>query len=107
MRPEDAYGKERCELLALHIIETGDTVRATAARFGISKSTVHKDITEKLAKHNPAMYKEVKPILDRNKSERHLRGGEATRQKYQQLRCQEQERAPSFSCPNVRKATRF
>ncbi|MBE6636203.1 MAG: stage III sporulation protein D [Ruminococcaceae bacterium] len=86
MRSEDAYGRERCELLAMYMIETGDTVRAAAARFGISKSTVHKDITEKLARKNPAMYKDVKSVLDRNKSERHLRGGEATKQKYQQLR---------------------
>ena len=62
--------------------ETGDTVRGTAKKFGISKSTVHKDITEKLQKQNRSLYLSVKDVLDKNKSERHLRGGEATRQKY-------------------------
>ena len=78
--------KERCELLAEYMIEHNATVRSCAAAYGISKSTVHKDITEKLARQNPAMYKNVKSVLDRNKSERHLRGGEATKQKYRQLR---------------------
>lgn len=78
--------KERCELLAAYIIDTGETVRGAAAKFGISKSTVHKDITEKLEKQNPAMYRDVKAVLDKNKSERHLRGGEATKQKYKTLR---------------------
>ena len=82
MKPKDAYGRERCELLAAHIIETGDTVRAAAAKFGVSKSTVHKDITERLARRDPRLCREVKVILDRNKSERHLRGGEATRRKF-------------------------
>ncbi len=86
MIPEDAYGRDRCELLAEHIVRTGDTVRAAAARFGVSKSTVHKDITERLEKRNPALFRRVKLILDRNKSERHLRGGEATRLKYKRLR---------------------
>lgn len=79
-------GRERCELLAEYIIDTGETVRGAAAKFGVSKSTVHKDITEKLEKENPRMYREVKTVLERNKSERHLRGGEATKQKYQMLR---------------------
>ena len=83
----DTYGRERCESLAVYIIETGDTVRAAAAKFGVSKSTVHKDITERLAKKNPRLYREVKKILERNKSERHLRGGEATKRKYRKLRC--------------------
>ena len=78
--------KERCELLAAYIIDTGETVRGTASKFGISKSTVHKDITEKLEKQNPSMYRDVKAVLDKNKSERHLRGGEATKQKYKTLR---------------------
>ena len=78
----DAFRKERCELLAEYVIETGATVRATAIRFGVSKSTVHKDLTLKLRYINPTMYKSVKEILQINKSERHLRGGEATRKKY-------------------------
>ena len=74
--------RERCEMLADHILESGCTVRAAALYFGISKSTVHKDVTVKLRYISPALYKEVKGILEKNKSERHLRGGEATRKKY-------------------------
>ena len=77
-----AIGDERCELVGRYMIETGDTVRGTAKKFGISKSTVHKDITEKLKNINHALYLSVKQVLDKNKSERHLRGGEATKQKY-------------------------
>lgn len=73
---------ERCEKLARYIIENNTTVRETAKIFGISKSTVHKDITEKLSKVNKALFLEVEKILQKNKSERHLRGGEATKQKY-------------------------
>lgn len=75
-------GKERCEEIAEYVIETGSTVRETAKRFGISKSTVHKDITEKLRFYHSALYDLVREVLDKNKEERHLRGGEATRQKY-------------------------
>lgn len=75
-------GKERSEILGEYVVETGATVRATAANYGISKSTVHKDLAYKLKKINPALYSIVKEILDKNKSERHLRGGEATKQKY-------------------------
>jgi putative DeoR family transcriptional regulator (stage III sporulation protein D) len=75
-------GKERCTILGAYIIENRSTVRATAAYFGISKSTVHKDLTRILPGINKAMFAEVKDILDKNKSERHLRGGEATRIKY-------------------------
>ncbi len=78
----DIFSKERAEIIAEHVIETGATVRATAHKFGISKSTVHKDLTYKLKRINPALYGEVKGILELNKSERHLRGGEATRKKY-------------------------
>ncbi len=74
--------KERCEILAEHLIEQQCTVRAAATYFSISKSTVHKDITTKLREVNPDLYDRVKEILDVNKSERHLRGGEATRMKY-------------------------
>ena len=77
-----ASDSERCIAFAHYIIEHRATVRATAAQFGISKSTVHKDVTEALPHVNRALYDEVKTILETNKSERHLRGGEATRRKY-------------------------
>ncbi|MBQ2999040.1 MAG: sporulation transcriptional regulator SpoIIID [Clostridia bacterium] len=76
-------GKERCVLLATYLVENKATVRAVAARFGISKSTVHKDITQNLKRVNRTLYEQTKEILDLNKKERHLRGGEATKQKYQ------------------------
>ena len=75
-------GRERCEVLAEYVIETSDTVRGAAKHFGISKSTVHKDITCTLRYVNAGLYHEVKRILEQNKRERHLRGGEATRKKY-------------------------
>ena len=74
---------QRCVILARHIIENNSTVRATAKIFGISKSTVHKDLTERLIRENPALFKEVRKILDLNKSERHIRGGLATKKKYE------------------------
>lgn len=74
--------KERCELLGEYIVKNNTTVRETAKKFSISKSTVHKDVTEKLYYENPQLYKLVKVVLEKNKSERHLRGGEATKQKY-------------------------
>ena len=80
----NASNRDRSELLADYVIETGATVRKTAIYFGISKSTVHKDLTYKLKNINPSLYSSVKEILDKNKSERHLRGGEATRKKYLQ-----------------------
>lgn len=73
---------ERCEIFANYMIENNATVRATAARFLISKSTVHKDVTVKLAELNPSLCEEVKKVLAKNKEERHLRGGEATKKKY-------------------------
>ncbi len=76
------YTEERCEVLGDYVIKTGATVRAAALHFGISKSTIHKDLTSKLKAINPSLYDEVKKILETNKSERHLRGGEATRKKY-------------------------
>ena len=68
--------------LAKYIIETNATVRAAARKFRISKSTVHKDVTERLLEINPAMAHEVKTVLDNNKAERHIRGGMATQKKY-------------------------
>lgn len=78
-------GKERCIMLASYIIENNTTVRAAATRYGISKSTVHKDVTQVLKRVNRSMYYEVKKVFDTNKRERHLRGGEATRKKYKKL----------------------
>ena len=74
--------KERCEIMGEYLTENQATVRDTAEKFGISKSTVHKDITERLSNINPGLSAEVRDILEKNKSERHLRGGEATRKKY-------------------------
>ena len=73
---------DRARVLGVYIIETGATVRAAAKVFGVSKSTVHKDVTERLVKEDPALGKRVKAVLDKNKSERHIRGGLATRKKY-------------------------
>ena len=74
--------KDRCVLLANYIIENGATVRVAAMRFGISKSTVHKDVTQVLPHVNRVLYLHVKQVLDKNKQERHLRGGQATKKKY-------------------------
>lgn len=74
--------EDRATLLAHYIIETKDTVRSTAKKFGVSKSTVHKDVSDRLLKINPVLAKEVRGILDENKAERHLRGGMATKLKY-------------------------
>ncbi|MBQ6553221.1 MAG: sporulation transcriptional regulator SpoIIID [Clostridia bacterium] len=65
-----------------YIIENNATVRAAAKRFSISKSTVHKDVAERLSAIDPSLFRQVREVLDRNKSERHIRGGEATRRKY-------------------------
>ena len=78
--------RERVLTLSNYIIESGATVRQTASRYGISKSTVHKDVAERLAAVSPSLFIQVREILDRNKSERHIRGGEATRRKYLALR---------------------
>ena len=78
--------EDRAVRLGEYIIEHQSTVRDTAAVFGISKSTVHKDITTLLPKLNAGLYKEVRAVLDINKEERHLRGGEATKQKYELLK---------------------
>ena len=74
--------EERAVEIAAYIVEHGATVRAAAAHFGVSKSTVFKDLTERLRTLNPALWRRVKAVLERNKAERHLRGGEATRRKY-------------------------
>lgn len=74
---------KRCEVLGRYMLEHRTTVRAAAKVFGISKSTVHKDVTRILEKENRALFLQVKALLEENKSERHVRGGEATRLKYQ------------------------
>ena len=74
--------EERACALAVYIIETGATVRAAASHFGISKSTVHKDLQQRLSRYNPVLYAQVRPVLERNKLERHIRGGLATQRKY-------------------------
>ena len=74
--------KERCIVLGTYMVENNLTVRAVAQKFGISKRTVHKDVTQTLKRTNIKLYEEVKKVLEKNKQERHLRGGEATRQKY-------------------------
>jgi putative DeoR family transcriptional regulator (stage III sporulation protein D) len=84
-------GKERCVLLATYLVDNNATVRAVAAHFGISKSTVHKDVTQVLKRINKPLYYKVQQVLSKNKQERHIRGGEATRKKYismkGQLKC--------------------
>lgn len=77
----DTIDDRACEL-AVYMIETGATVRAAAKHFGISKSTVHKDLQQRLPKANPALYALVRKVLDLNKMERHIRGGMATRKMY-------------------------
>ena len=68
--------------LAEYLLANNTTARPAAKQFGVSKSTVHKDLTERLEKINPALYQQVRQLLDRNKAERHIRGGMATRRKY-------------------------
>ena len=74
--------EERAERLAQYIIENRTTIRAAAQKFGISKSTVHKDISERLPQFNRSLYLQVKEVLEVNKAQRHIRGGIATRKKY-------------------------
>ena len=77
----DTIEERACEL-AVYIIETGATVRAAARHFGISKSTVHKDLQQRLPQYNKLLYSQVRQVLDENKAQRHIRGGMATRRKY-------------------------
>ena len=79
MREESTH---RAVILGEYILDTGATVRAAAKVFKISKSTVHKDVTERLRQDNPQLYRQVKIVLEKNKQERHIRGGMATRRKY-------------------------
>ena len=74
--------EERACQLAVYIIETGATVRAAARHFRVSKSTVHKDLVQRLPQYNPVLFTQVRQILEINKAQRHIRGGLATRRKY-------------------------
>ncbi len=77
---------ERAVIFAEHIIGTGQTVRAAAEHFGVSKSTVHKYVTDRLRSVDPNLHARVKQVLELNKAQRHIRGGDATRRKYLRLR---------------------
>ncbi len=79
----DTIEQRACDL-AVYIIESGATVRTAAKHFGISKSTVHKDISQRLPQYNKTLYNQVRHVLDENKAQRHIRGGMATRLKYLQ-----------------------
>ena len=81
--------EDRAMELAHYIIDSKDTVRGAAKKFGVSKSTVHKDLSERIVKINPALAHEVRLILDENKAERHIRGGLATKYKYNHLKDKE------------------
>ena len=77
----DTIEERACEV-AVYMIETGATVRSAAQHFGISKSTIHKDLSQRLPQYNRTLYEKVRVVLDANKAERHIRGGMATRKKY-------------------------
>ena len=85
----DTIEQRACEL-AVYIIETGATVRTAARHFGISKSTVHKDLSQRLPQYNRFLYNQVRHILDKNKAQRHIRGGMATKQKYLSQKAQKE-----------------
>lgn len=78
--------EERAVLLARYIIDSKDTVRGTAKKFGISKSTVHKDLSQRLERINHGLFIDVRKVLDENKAERHIRGGLATKLKYEKMK---------------------
>jgi putative DeoR family transcriptional regulator (stage III sporulation protein D) len=78
--------EERACQLAVYMIQNGSTVRAAGKKFGISKSTVHKDLSERLPHYNRSLYLQVRKLLDENKAERHIRGGMATREKYKKAK---------------------
>ncbi len=90
----NASREDRARELAEWIVENRATVRAAAARFGVSKSTVHKDMTERLREIDRLLYEKVRLVLEVNKAERHLRGGDATRRKYRREREAERTAAP-------------
>ena len=86
MKNYDSIIEERASMLAQYIIDSKDTVRGAAKKFNVSKSTVHKDLSERILKINPSLAHEVRLILDENKAERHIRGGMATKMKYKQMK---------------------
>ncbi len=94
----DWSGRERCVVLGEYLLEHSATVRVAAQVFGISKSTVHKDVTDRLRHVNNALWMQVQELLNKNKQERHLRGGEATRKKYTACRQTEAQEAISCNC---------
>lgn len=98
------YIEERVLELAHYIINTNSTVRSTAKKFRVSKSTVHKDVTERLLEINPGLASEVKEVLENNKAERHLRGGMATREKYKSAKRKINGPRPFFVCKSARAA---
>jgi len=95
------YIRKRAVKVAQHILKTSDTVRRTANIFGISKSTIHKDVTERLPRIDAQLAYEVQQILAHNKAVRHLRGGEATKKKYQ-MRKENREKNMQKSQDNVK-----
>ena len=82
---------DRARQLAVYMIDTGSTVRTAAKHFGISKSTVHKDLTQRLEPIDRPLWLRVRAVLEHNKAERHLRGGEATRRKFRNAKCKMQD----------------
>lgn len=92
------YIEERVILLANYIIENSATVRGTAKNFALSKSSVHKDVTDRLLKIDPILAQSVKAVLDKNKAERHIRGGLATKEKYEKKRLM----FNNINCENAR-----
>lgn len=78
--------EDRARRLAVYMLESGGTVRSAASHFAISKSTVHKDLTEVLPRTSPGLYAQVRRLLELNKAQRHIRGGNATREKYERMR---------------------
>lgn len=83
--------EERALRLGEYIVEKNATVRNAAKEFGISKSTVHADVSQRLKRINPSLYKQVRRVLDQNKAERHFRGGIATREKYKNMKIQSKD----------------
>lgn len=94
----DWSGRERCVVLGEYLLEHSATVRVAAQVFGVSKSTVHKDVTDRLRHVNNALWLQVQELLNKNKQERHLRGGEATRKKYTACRKTEEREPISCNC---------
>ena len=93
--------RERCTVIAQYIIEEKATVRAAAEKFGLSKSTVHKDVTVSLRRKNSILANEVKKVLEQNKLERHIRGGEATRKKYMMEQLTKEQSDPTKKQPRM------